>query len=117
MATRPQRDRQAEALRDAGRKADSGKAASEAPWGGSHLFQRELFPFSQIDAATLADGVAYTLGQGNALTLSLTADGGAVKVTVWVNGKKHVAYAASSEQFDIIMSALGEPSTDAARGE
>jgi len=109
-------NRQADALRTAGKQGDSRKAASEAPWGGSHLFERETFDFTEVDAALLADGIAYTLCQGNALTLSLTSDGGAVKFTLWQGGSKHVAYAASKEQFDALTAALGEPATDAAKG-
>jgi hypothetical protein len=113
MGTGPQRERQRTAFKDAGRKAERSKTASEAPWGGSHLFERELFPFADVDAAALADGIAATLAAGNAITLSLTADGGAVKVTLWVKGVKHVAYCANSDQLDIIMGALQQPPTDA----
>jgi hypothetical protein len=109
-------NRQSDALRTAGKQGEGRKAASEAPWGGSHLFEREVFDFSEVDTALLADGIAYTLKQGNALTLSLTSDGGAVKFTLWQGGSKHVAYAASASQFDTLTSALGEPLTDAAKG-
>lgn len=90
--------------------------ARESVFGG--VFDREPFDFAGIDAAGLADGLAHQLGSGNAVTLSLTADGGAVKVTVWVGGKKSVAYAATTELFDAIFAALGPPlqSTDASRG-
>lgn len=117
MATAPQRDRQAAAFRDGAKAADRGKAESEAPWGGSHLFEREMFPFSEVHSATFMDGLGATLAAGNAITLSLTRDGGAVKVSLWVKGVKHVAYAASSDQLDIIMASLLPATTDAAKGQ
>lgn len=85
----------------------------------ARMYARTTFSFDRIDSATFIDGVAHSLGEGHAITLSLTADGGALKVTLWAGGKKHIAYAADDETTNEIFEALGPPlkTTDAGKGE
>lgn len=88
------------------------RAAQNSLFGGS--FVRDAFDWEDVDAATLTDGIAHSLSVGRAITLSLTADGGAVKVSVWENNAKHQAYAADASTFNDLMGVLGPPETDTA---
>jgi hypothetical protein len=109
---RSQGARQAANLRAADRAVEDRRQAQQNPFGG--VFAREAFPWEDIDGNCLVDGLAYTCRQGRAVTISPTADGGAVKVTLWADGNKHVAYAATGEDFNTLMEALGPPSAPAA---
>lgn len=98
---------QAQPLRIAAKAQEARTRATYDPF--KHLYIREAFDWVPCDAPTLADGIAGSLRAGNAITFSATPDGGAVKVTVWVEGQKYTAYAANAEALNELMAALTSP--------
>jgi hypothetical protein len=67
---------------------------------------REGFDFDAIDSPTLCDGIAHALQRDCALTFALTRDGGAVRISLWLDGVKHDAYAGTPADFDAILGSL-----------
>lgn len=107
--------RQAAAFRAAEPKIDRAATAKAAPWAG--VYAREPFAWDSIAGDSLADGIGAVLRAGNAITLGLTTDGGAVRITVWQGGQKHVAYAAVPEVFDDLMAVLAGASETEEEGK
>jgi hypothetical protein len=67
---------------------------------------RLSFDFEDVNAATLCDGLHHALARGSALTFSMTKDGGAVKVSIWLDNQKFEAYAADSVTFNALLETL-----------
>lgn len=86
------------------------RAQANSPFG--NVYARASFDWTDVDAATLADGIAHSLSIGRSLTFSTTSDGGAVKVSVWENNTKHEAYAADSDTLNRLLEVLGPPVGD-----
>lgn len=99
--------RQAAALRTVAKAAEARERRSVNPF--AHQFQREAFDWVGVDAAVVVDGIASSIGAGSAVTISATADGGAIKVSVWVGDQKYAAYAATPELLNELFFALSSP--------
>jgi hypothetical protein len=73
------------------------------------VYARESFSWDDVDPATFLDAFAHSTSLGRAITVSLTADGGAIKVSFWQNNAKHQGYAGNAERLNQMMEALGPP--------
>jgi hypothetical protein len=67
---------------------------------------RPGFDFADISAPALCDGLHHALTRGAAVTFSLTRDGGAIKVSIWLDDQKHEAYAGDAETFNALLESL-----------
>jgi hypothetical protein len=86
------------------------RVTQQSPFG--NIFARASFDWEEVDMATFVDGVAYSTSLGRSVTISATADGGAIKVSIWENNQKHEAYAGTCETLNAIFAALGPPTGD-----
>lgn len=69
---------------------------------------RPGFDWTDVSPATVVDGLHHALTRGAAVTVSLTGDGGAVKLTVWLDNNKHYGYAGDAETLNALFEALSE---------
>jgi hypothetical protein len=93
-------------------QAHKRRKARQSPFEG--YAARPSFDFADVSPATLTDGISHALTRGVAITFSLTADGGAIKVSIWLDNQKHQAYAADSETFNAMMESLVDVEEEAA---
>lgn len=76
-------------------------------------YARTTFRWEGVNAGLVLDGIISALNRGDAVTLSLTPDGGAVKLTWWKGGEKHVGYAADDDALHALAGVLqGEEPQD-----
>jgi hypothetical protein len=94
------------AFKRAEQQASKRQQARSSPF--ERYASRPDFDWGDVSAPSLCDGVHHALAGGAALTLSLTGDGGAVKVTVWANNQKHAAYAADGDTLNELFGLLIE---------
>jgi hypothetical protein len=104
---KPPDKRPGAAFRVVEQQAGARRTAARGPWDG--MYQRGKFDFSEVSPETVVDGICGALDQGAAVTISLTSDGGAVKVTLWLDNRKHFAYAGDAETLNEIFATLVTP--------
>lgn len=84
--------------------AEKRKRARQSPF--ESYAARPSFDFADLHPATVCDGLHHALARGVAVTLSMTADGGAVKLSIWVDNQKYQAYAGDAATLNALFEAL-----------
>ncbi len=95
--------RQGQPFKAQAQRSDSSRQARQNLFGD---FSRTTFVWEGVNAGLVLDGIIAVLNAGDAVTLSLTADGGAVKLTLWRDNVKHVGYAATDDQLHELCEAM-----------
>lgn len=97
--------------------ANSGSARRKVSANVFEHLPRTTFVWEGVNAGLVLDGIIGALNAGDAVTLSLTSDGGAVKLTLWRDGQKHVGYAATDDQLHELAELMkpAEPSNEVPR--
>lgn len=91
------------------RPTDPGAARRKAAQDVFGHYARTTFVWEGVRAGLVLDAIIAVLNRGDAVTLSLTADGGAVKLTLWRDGTKHVGYAATDDALHELCEAMTPP--------
>ena len=81
-------------------------ARTAARFSGFQGYYKRVWEWSDVVAATVVDGIAAALSAGAAVTFSQTSDGGAICVTLWVDGTRHKAYAGDADTLHDLMAEL-----------
>jgi hypothetical protein len=109
---RPRGPRTGDTFRAIGEQAEKRRQARTSPF--ERFAGRTGFEWEGVSAAALTDGLAHALTRGTTVTFSLTKDGGAVKVSLWIDNAKSEAWAGNADVLNELMESLTEVTEPAA---
>jgi hypothetical protein len=94
------------AFRDVTDAAEKRRKARQSPL--EQFAGRTAFEWEDVSAAAVCDGINHACTRGATITFSLTRDGGAVHITMWLDNRKSEAYAGNAETLNELLEALAE---------
>ena len=97
----------AERPRKSNRKSSGSSSKYKSIFAQNQVEDQDV-DFSQVEAESVKAAIHAVISDGDAISFSLTSDGGALAVTVLSGGERHKAYAHKISEIEDLLEALAQ---------